>query len=514
MKQPNIVVILADDMGWMDVGYHGSEIQTPNLDQLASEGVRLNQFYVMPACTPTRATMLTGRYTIRYGMQTGVIKETQDHGLPTDERTLAEALKEAGYATAITGKWHLGHSRKEFLPTRRGFDHQYGCYNGMIDYFTHMFNYRIRGISAGGVTEVDDVRLQWKENGNDWNRNDEPLNEEGYATDLIAEEAIKVVDGHDTTKPLFLYVPFTAPHSPLQVPRKYLDMYQPEDMAIAQGPQKAPIYSIGGIAPEELQRRRAIYAGMVTCMDDCIGQIMESLRAKGMDKNTILFFCSDNGGAPDLGALNDPLRGSKTSVYEGGVRVPAFFHCPEEIQPGLQVDEPLHMVDIYPTLLKLAGASMKQKKPLDGKDLWSTLTKGSPSPHREVLINAAPFCGAIVVGNWKLVRNGHIFDMMDNDGKEDVYELFNLSEDLGETTDLSAQFPEKVTELKERLERYTQEAVTPFNTPGPLPKPPSPEEVKRKCESDPRPEELKKQFPTPWMEKFAGTPRAWGHKDG
>lgn len=503
MTRPNIVILLADDMGWMDVGYNGSEIRTPYLDKLAGEGARLNQFYVMPACTPTRASLLTGRYTIRYGMQTGVIKENQGHGLPTDEVTLAQALKDAGYYTAITGKWHLGHSKKEFLPSRRGFDYQYGCYNGMIDYYTHMFNYRIRGISAGGVTGVEDLQQEWKEDGNDWNRNDTPLNEEGYATDLIADEAIKVIKNHDTAKPLFLYVPFTAPHSPLQVPQKYLDMYKPEDMTVPKGPMDAPVYSIRGIKDEELQRRRAIYAAMVTCMDDCIGRIMECLRERGMDEDTIIFFCSDNGGAPDLGALNDPLRGSKTSVYEGGVRVPAFMHCPDKIKAGTQVDEALHMVDIYPTLLKQAGVAIDQEKPLDGKDVWATIAEGEPSPHDEILINAAPYHGAILVGAWKLVRNGHLFCMISNEGKEDTYELFNLADDMGETTDLSEQYPEKVQELRERLRQYTEEAVTPFNTPVDWPPPPP---------AGPKPKPGEK-YPKRWRDQFAGTPKNWGHEE-
>ena len=503
MQRPNIVIILADDMGWMDAGYQGSEIKTPHLDRLAGEGARLNQFYVMPACTPTRASMLTGRYTTRYGMQTGVIKPTQDHGLPTNEKTLAEALKEAGYYTAITGKWHLGHSKKEYLPGNRGFAYQYGCYNGMIDYYTHMFNYRIRGISAGGITGVEDLQGEWKEDGNDWNRNDEPLNEEGYATDLIADEAVKVIQNHKSSDPLFLYVAFTAPHSPLQVPEKYLNMYKPEDMTVPQGPKEALIYSIGGMEDKELQRRRAIYASMVTCMDDGIGRIMDSLRQRGMDENTILFFCSDNGGAPDLGALNDPLRGSKTSVYEGGVRVPAFMHCPGKIQADTTVDGALHMVDIYPTLLQQAGISLDQEKPLDGMDIWPTLAEGKPSPHDEVLINAAPYNGAIVVGDWKLVRNGHIFCMVSTEGEEDRYELFNLADDIGETTDLSKQYPEKEKELRRRLEKHTREAVTPFNTPQSWPPPPP---------SGPKPKPGEK-YPKRWKDAHAGTPKAWGHRE-
>jgi arylsulfatase A-like enzyme len=197
-------------------------------------------------------------------------------------------------------------------------------------------------------------------------------------------------------------------------------------------------------------------------MDDSIGQIMAAIRQRGMDEDTILFFCSDNGGAPDLGALNDPLRGSKTSLYEGGIRVPAFIRCPGRIEPRTVIDHPLHMVDLYPTLLGQAGVSTEQEKPVDGIDFWPVVAEGATPPREEILLNAAPYLGSIRVGDWKLVRNGHLFSIVSNEGKPDKFELFNLADDPSEEHDLSDAHPEKLEELKSRLEKYTDEAVTPF----------------------------------------------------
>lgn len=192
-KRPNIVIILADDQGWADVGFHGSEIKTPELDRLAASGARLEQFYVQPVCSPTRAALMTGRYPMRYGLQVGVVRPWAQYGLPLEERTLAQALAEAGYETAICGKWHLGHFRRDYLPTRRGFDHQYGHYNGALDYFTHQ-----------------------RDGGHDWHRDDQACYDQGYSTFLLADEAVRLIRRHDTAKPLFLYVPFNAVHSPHQ----------------------------------------------------------------------------------------------------------------------------------------------------------------------------------------------------------------------------------------------------------------------------------------------------------
>jgi arylsulfatase A-like enzyme len=190
--KPNIVYIVADDLGWKDVGFHGSDIKTPHLDELATTGARLEQFYAQPMCTPTRACLMTGRYPFRYGLQTAVIPSAHTYGLPTDEWLLPQALKEAGYQTAIIGKWHLGHADRKYWPKQRGFDYQYGPFIGEIDYFTH---------EQHGVL--------------DWFRNNEPLKEKGYTTTLIGNEAVKLITEHDPAKPLYLYLylTFNAPHT-------------------------------------------------------------------------------------------------------------------------------------------------------------------------------------------------------------------------------------------------------------------------------------------------------------
>jgi len=421
---PNIVFILADDLGWKDVGYHGGDIKTPNIDKLASEGTRLEQFYVQPVCSPTRSSLMTGRYPIRYGLQVGVVRPWAKYGLPLEERTLAQALKETGYTTAICGKWHLGHLSPQYLPTSRGFDHQYGHYNGALDYFTH--------IRDGGL---------------DWHRDDQPLREKGYTTNLIADESVRLIREHDFSHPLFLYVAFNAPHSPYQAPQSYIDMYT-----------------------HIKKRNRQIYAAMVTCMDDAIGQIVSALDKCGVKNNTLIIFCSDNGGTGTVGN-NGLLRGHKAQLYEGGVRVPAFAVLPGVVKAGTVINEPIHIVDIYPTLLKLAGANLEQALPIDGKDVWPTIVEGAPSPHEEVLLNSTPANGAIRRGDWKLVCNGSIG--ANNTGQpvdEKVFELFNLSEDPYERNNLMEKYPQKFQELKQRLEVYAMQAAKPNIPPNKMPK--------------------------------------------
>jgi arylsulfatase A-like enzyme len=427
--RPNIVHIVADDLGWADVGFHGGEIKTPNLDKLAASGVRLEQFYVQSVCSPTRAALLTGRYPIRLGLQVGVIRPWAQYGLPLEERTLPQALKEAGYETAITGKWHLGHFQSDYLPTRRGFDHQYGHYNGAIDYFTHV-----------------------RDGGFDWHRDDKRLVEEGYSTHLIAQEAVRILEGHDASKPLFLYVPFNAVHAPHQVPEKYTKPYA------------------------HLPQPRRTYAGMVAALDEAVGQIVAELEKKGLREKTLVIFHSDNGGPnPGVVTSNGPLRAGKATLYEGGVRVAAFAAWPGHIAPNSVVDQPLHAVDWYPTLLGLAGASLEQKLPLDGKNAWPTIAEGKPSPHDEILLNATPRAGAIRVGDWKLVVNGRrehndgadpatgkIADWEADDAKAgERVELFEITRDPNEKTDLAAKHPEKVKELRARLDAYAKQAVRP-----------------------------------------------------
>ncbi|MFO0968885.1 MAG: arylsulfatase [Gemmataceae bacterium] len=424
-KKPNILFLLIDDLGYTDVGFNGGAIKTPNIDKLARSGARLTSFYVQPVCSPTRAALMTGRYPMRHGLQVGVVRPWARYGLPLNERTLAEALRQAGYFTAIIGKWHLGHFHPDYLPTKRGFDYQYGHYNGALDYFTHM-----------------------RDGGFDWHRNDKVCRDEGYTTKLLGNEAVRLIEKHDPKTPLFLYLPFNAPHAPLQALPEHLKLYE-----------------------HIKDKTRRTYCAMVSAVDEQIGRVIEALRKQGMLENTIIVFSSDNGGPLGLGATNGTLRGGKASLYEGGVRAAAFVAWPGHIKDGIEIHEPLHMVDWYPTLVNRAGGTLEQKLPIDGKDIWDVLTKGAKSPHEDILFNVTPGGGALRKGDWKLVLGGAAPD--DPDGKaapkkkkkdKASVELFNLKSDPEEKTNLAEREPERVRELRVRLAAYAREAVPPKAT--------------------------------------------------
>jgi len=410
--KPHIIYFLADDLGWKDVGFHGSEIQTPQLDRLAASGVRLEQFYVQPVCSPTRAGLMTGRYPMRQGLQVSVIRPDATYGLPLEERTLPQALKEAGYATSIVGKWHLGSFDEKYWPTHRGFDHHYGHLFGALDYFTHLRDGKL-----------------------DWYRDGKPLKEEGYTTQLLGREAVRILREHDPSKPLFLYVPFNATHGPLQAPSDYLDRYK-----------------------QIADPKRRLKAAMTTCMDDAIGEIVAELGKRGMAENTLILFSSDNGGPTGEAALNGPLRAGKGTLYEGGLRVPAFAVWPGKIKPGGEVREMLHVTDLYPTLLRLAGAPTDQKLPLDGKEAWATISEGRPTPREEILHNVEPGRGALRRGPWKLVVQGALPAA---DAASLKTELFKIDEDPEEKSNLADRHPDRVKDLLERLNGYAREAVPP-----------------------------------------------------
>ncbi len=417
-KKPNIIVILVDDLGNADLGYRGSKIKTPNIDTLAKEGVQLESFYAMPMCTPARAALLTGRYPMRTGLQSFVIFPGHKYGLPTEETTLPQALKESGYKTAMVGKWHLGHADKKYWPQNRGFDHYYGNLVGEVDYFTK---------DRGGII--------------DWQRNGTFIKEEGYHTTQIGDEAIKLIEEQDPNKPLFLYFAALAAHSPYQAPKGGAEAYE-------------DIFK---------DKTKQIYAAMITELDVQVGRIVEALEKKGIRDNTLIFFASDNGGklagsvsAPGTGASvtppasNGKFRDGKTTLYEGGVRVPAIMNWPAKLKPGIN-NETLHIVDIMPTFLKLADGHGDAKKPFDGKDIWNTLAKGEASPHEEVLINAEIYRGSIIKGKWKLVKMAIL------PGKT---ELFDLSKDPYEKVNLAKEFPKVVDELEARLVAYAKEQKT------------------------------------------------------
>lgn len=418
-EQPNIVLILADDLGREDCGFMGGkEINTPHLDKLAAAGTKLDAFYVQPVCSPTRAALLTGRYPMRHGLQVGVVRPWALYGLPLEERTLAEALKEAGYATAIVGKWHLGHFAPEYLPTRRGFDHQYGHYNGQIDYFSHI-----------------------RDGGFDWHRDDKECPDKGYSTHLIAKEAVQFIGDNAGKKPFLLYVPFNAVHSPHQVPDQYTRPYA------------------------DLKAPRRKYAGMLAAMDEAVGQIVAAVDKARVRNQTLFIFSSDNGG-PQPGVITDngKYRGGKGTLYEGGVRAAAFATWDDHITASSTITHPLHIVDWYPTLLKLCGAKAEQRLPVDGLDIWPTLTEGKPSPHEAILLNTTPGGGAVRAGEWKLVVRRGSDDPDDGQAaptEKDIVELFNLKDDPYEKANLADQNPQKVKELKNTLARFAQQAVPP-----------------------------------------------------
>ncbi len=417
-KRPHIVYILADDLGFADVGFQGSDILTPHIDRLAAEGAILRNFYTQPLCTPTRAALMTGRYPLRYGLQVGVIPSGGRYGLAQDEFILPQALKEAGYATRMVGKWHLGHADRAFWPRQRGFDYFYGTLVGEIDHFKH---------EAHGVT--------------DWYRDHDLVVEPGYDTELFGADAVRQIEGHDPATPLFLYLAFTAPHTPYQAPQVYLDRY-----------------------PDIADENRRAYAGMVSAMDDQIGLVVAALEAKGIRDDTLIVFHSDNGGtrskmfvgegavAGDLPPRNDPLREGKGSLYEGGTRVIALVNWPGHITPG-KSDGVMHVVDMLPTIAALAGADTGKAKALDGMDVWQALGAGQASPRQDMVYNIDPGTGALRDGKWKLVWTATLPPSV---------ELFDLDADPSETNDLSAANPERVAELQDRVVELARSMVPPL----------------------------------------------------
>jgi arylsulfatase A-like enzyme len=424
--KPNIVIILADDLGNADLGYRGSKIKTPNIDILAKGGVRLESYYGLPLCTPARAALMTGRYPMRHGLQTLVIFPSHKYGLPVDEKTLPQALKQIGYSTYMVGKWHLGHADKKYWPNSRGFDHFYGNVVGEVDYFTK---------DRGGVI--------------DWQRNGTFLKEEGYYTKQIGDEAVGLIEKHDKSKPMFLYFASLAPHAPYQAPKKDVDAYQE-------------------IFPDKELRE---YAAMISGLDAQVGRIVAALEKKGMRENTLILFTTDNGGATSalfatgarspeereasggvaLGskppATNTPFTGGKGGLHEGGVRLPAIVNWPARLKPSV-VNEPLHHVDVMPILLALAGGTGDPTKPFDGKDAMDTIGEGKPSPHEDILINVEAFRGAIRKGTWKLIKVALL------PGKT---ELFDLEKDPGEKENVADKHPDVLKDLESRLLTYAKQ---------------------------------------------------------
>lgn len=431
---PNIVIIMADDLGWNDVGYHGSEIRTPILDRLAADGVELDRFYAQPTCSPTRAALMTGKSPLRLGIAAPLSKNNPT-GLPIEETTLAERLKARGYQTALVGKWHLGARHRAYLPNARGFDHFYGHTTGGVGFWDK--------VHGGGY---------------DLQRNGKTTRDDGYLTHLLADEAVDVIQTRDPGQPLFLFASFNAPHLPNEAPDAAIDAY-------------------ASIADE----RRRIHAAMVTELDAAIGKLVSTLESEGMLDNTLIWFMSDNGGVvnedivnwlPDWvlgiglwlrydvepsdrivefmrvnltqsGSSNSPLQGGKGSLWEGGMRVPSLVYWPGVLAPG-KSEQMIAMQDVLPTVLEVSSTPVNSAE-LDGRSVWPALAAGAALPANDVIVPSGPepISTAIYRYPWKLI------EYADGDTL-----LFNVQADPLETNDLSADQPELAASLQAALHAF------------------------------------------------------------
>lgn len=419
-KQPNVVIILADDLGWAGVGYHSDIAETPNIDKLAKEGIELDRFYVAPMCSPTRAGLMTGRYPIRFGLARAVIPPQRNYGLPVEERTIAEALGEAGYKNrGVFGKWHLGHHQLKWHPLEQGFTDFEGHYNGAIDYFD---------LSRNGEP--------------DWHVNYEPTKRTGYSTDLIAEAASKFITKAAKDKaPYFCYIPFNAPHSPFQA--------KPEDIARFQKGDKAT--------------RAEILRAMVWSMDEGIGEILETIDNTGEAENTLVWFMSDNGGVGSVRGNNKPLNGNKLTTFEGGVRVVACVRWPAQWKGGRKIKNTMGYIDVMPTVLKSAGinptAGEVPGRKLDGVSVNDVL-KGTNSKfperdwysyHGQSSIEQETI--ALKTSKWKLIVMGPDIRRGSLTEAHEIH-LFKMPGDLLEKNNLVEKNPEVVEQLLAKLVKY------------------------------------------------------------
>ncbi|XP_031561188.1 arylsulfatase B-like [Actinia tenebrosa] len=444
-KLPNIVFMLVDDLGWFDVSYHGAKINTDNIDSLSKEGIILDNYYVQPICTPTRSALMSGRYPIHTGLQHGIIYPPSPSGLPLHFKILPEKLKEVGYATHMVGKWHLGFYKWDYTPTFRGFDSFLGFYCGAEHFYTHQI--------LGYLDFRDGRRILKEENGT-------------YATDVYTKRTQEIIRSHDHSKPLFLYLPFQNVHDPLEAPSEYIEKYS-----------------------FITDKTRQIHAAKIDYTDKAIGNITRTLKETGLWENTLLIFSTDNGGIHLYGGYNWPLRGEKTTLWEGGVRGVAFVSGGLVPRKGVVCKELLHVTDWYPTLTHLAGCSDKNDA-IDGVDVWKTIAYDQPSPRTEILHNidlpnnatSAPGYEGIAVrmGDMKLmlnVPNSTWYippEMKDDttccktDGTTTVITeaLYNITADPTERTDLSSKYPDLVHKMKDRVQYYMKGLVPPIMKPN------------------------------------------------
>lgn len=407
-RKPNILVIVSDDQGYADVGVQGcKDVPTPNLDALAKSGTRFTSGYVSgPYCSPTRAGLLTGRYQTRFGHEFNPGGKGPDVGLPLTETTIADRFKKAGYATALVGKWHLGYEPK-FLPDRHGFDHSFGPLGGAVDYFHHA--------EPGGEPMLY--------------QDGKPVRRDGYLTDLITAEAERVIRGRPD-RPFFLYVPYTAPHSPFQTP--------------GDRPEKP-------VSLEESERgTRETYRAMVEHPDRGVGRLLAALDEARLADRTLVVFASDNGGAKY--ARNAPFSGAKGGLFEGGIRVPCVARWPGVLPAGAEFDQPTATFDLTASILRAAGAEPPADRPLDGIDVLKLVAEQRPIPPRPLFWRARRG-----ERTWRAVRDGSLKYVSRQDGNQVTEDLFDLARDPAEKDNLLARRPADADRLKGLLATWERD---------------------------------------------------------
>lgn len=448
-NRPNIVLIIADDLGYGELGCQGNaQIPTPNIDGIASNGVRLEAGYVSaPNCSPSRAGILTGKYQTRFGYESNPIghkNEDPTHGLPTNQKTMANVLHDSGYATGLIGKWHLG-GVADFHPERRGFDEFFGFMHEGHSFAYPAWNnvtsmYRRKVLPDGTKGRWTDRNTTYYTSmgydeppydaDNPIMRSSQPVQEVSYLTDAFTREAISFIE-RKKNQPFFLEVAYNAVHSPLQAKNEDMDTF-------------AYI--------KDIQRR--IFAGMLSSLDQGIGKIIQKLKDSGLYDNTIIIFISDNGGPTrELTSSNLPLRGEKGLMYEGGIRVPFMMQWNGKIPAGTVYDKPIISLDILPTVATIAGADFPQD--LDGVDIMPFITgKESGEPH-ESLYWRQYSKTALRMGKWKIVN--HKLNTSDTE-----WELFNLENDLSETNNLKQEYPQEFNRLYQKWNELNGQMIKPL----------------------------------------------------
>ncbi len=441
--RPNVIVIVADDLGWNDVGFHGGDIDTPSLDRLAAEGVELNRFYTTPICSPTRAALMTGRDPMRLGVAYGVIMSWDNNGIHPDEHFLPQSFKAAGYQTAMVGKWHLGHAQMTYHPNQRGFDHFYGHLHTEVGFFPP---FSVQG-------------------GKDFQRNGESIDDEGYETFLLAAEASRVIRERDPSKPFFLYMPFIAPHTPLDAPQELQDKYKDinTDLAPTRAKQTDDTRTLSKILMQG--SARPMYAAVVDAMDQAIGQVLDTLEEEQIADETIVLFFSDNGGAAYSvgGADNAPLRGGKGETFEGGIRVVSVMRWPDGLPAGQKREQIMTAMDVFPTLAEAAGIEPQNQREFDGRSLWPALARDEAMPREDLvffgseMMRPGTFHLTAFNQEWKLVQEidqGQLETTVTN-------YLFRPDEDPNEYINLAQAHPDVVQELAREI--YDWRALHPVN---------------------------------------------------